>query len=118
MRLRRAWRAALASVVFHPRALAGLRKELEQARRDAGGAPAIAKRLAFLELGLRWTEIEARAHAFLADPNADKAAAKRTLDERFGLMRDVFQKTPLGLNVAYISWGEDAAWAKLGWKRP
>ena len=41
-----------------------------------------------------------------------------TPDERFALMKEVFQKTPLGLNVAYISWGEDGLWAKLGWKRP
>jgi hypothetical protein len=104
--------------VFTSEGLASLRKELDQARKEAEGEAIVAKRVAFLELGLHWTEIEARAHAFLADPNADRNAAKQTLDERFGLMRDVFQKTPLGLNVAYISWGEDAVWAKLGWKRP
>ena len=105
--------------VFDSRALAGLRKELEQARKEAGDDSLVVKRLAFLELGLRWTEIEAHAHAFLADPaTADKAAAKKTLDERFALMREVFQKTPAALNVAYISWGEDALWARLGWSRP
>ncbi len=110
---------AKVSTVFHPRALAGLRRDLDQARRDAGTDPAIAKRIAFLELGLRWTEIEARAHAFLADPaKADKDAARKTLDERFALMREIFQKTPLALNAAYISWGEDALWSRLGWERP
>ena len=107
-----------ATAAFSPEALAGLRKELDQARKEAGSDPVVAKRLAFLELGLRWTEIEAKAHAFLSDPKADKDAAKRTLDERFTLMKQAFQKTPLALNVAYISWGEDALWAKLGWKRP
>jgi hypothetical protein len=72
-----------------------------------------------LELVPNWTDIEARAHAFLTDPaKADKAAAKKTLDERFALMRQVFRETPLALNVAYISWGEDALWARLGWERP
>jgi hypothetical protein len=61
---------------------------------------------------------EAKAHALLADTKADKAAAKQTLDERFALMREVFQKTPLALNVAYVCWGEDALWARLGWERP
>jgi hypothetical protein len=104
---------------FSAEALGGLRKELEQARKEARDDTTIAKRVAFLELGLRWTEIEARSHAFLIDPaKADKAAAKKTLDERFALMRETFQKTPLALNVAYISWGEDALWAKLGWERP
>jgi hypothetical protein len=104
---------------FDPKALGRLRKELEQARRDAGNDPAIAKRIAFLELGLRWTEIEARAHTLLAEPaKAEKAAVKETLDERFTLMRQIFREAPLALNVAYISWGEDALWSRLGWERP
>jgi hypothetical protein len=107
------------ATAFHPKALDRLRKELEQARRDAGSDPAVAKRIAFLQLGLRWTEIEVRAHTFLADPaKADKEAVKKTLDERFTLMRRVFRETPLALNVAYISWGEDALWSRLGWERP
>lgn len=113
-----ATKKAKPSTVFHDKALAGLRKELEQAQRDAGSDATFAKRIAFLELGLRWTEIEARAHAFLTDPKVDKAAARKTLDERFALMRELFQKTPLALNVAYISWGEDALWPRLGWERP
>jgi hypothetical protein len=104
---------------FHPRALIGLRNELEQSRREAGSDPAIDKRIAFLELGLAWTEIEVRAHAFLTDPaTADKEAATKTLNERFALMRQVFRETPLAVNVAYVSWGEDALWARLGWKWP
>jgi hypothetical protein len=107
------------TAVFHPKALDKLRKELELARRDAGSDTAIAERIAFLELGLRWTEIEVRAHTFLADPaKADKESVKKTLDERFTLMRQVFRETPLALNVAYISWGEDALWSRLGWERP
>ena len=112
-----------ATEAFTPRALAELRKELEQARKEAADDKTIAKRVAFLELGLRWTEIEARAHAFLPNSSggpakADKVAAKKTLDERFALMREVFQSTPLAMNVAYISWGEDALWARLGWEPP
>jgi hypothetical protein len=103
---------------FTPEAVVRLRKELEQARREAGSDLAIVKRLDFLELGLRWTEIELRAHAFLADPKADRERARKLLDERFVLMREVFERTPLALNVAYIFWGEDALWDRLGWKQP
>jgi hypothetical protein len=104
---------------FSAEALDGLRMELDLARKEAGNNTTIAKRVAFLELGLRWTEIEACSHAFLIDPaKADKAAAKKALDDRFALMREVFKKTPLAVNAAYISWGEDALWAKLGWERP
>src|SRR3989440_13050865 len=97
-----------ATTVFSVKALAKPRKDLEQARQDAGADVTIAKRIAFLETGLRWTEIEVAAHAYLEEPaKADKAAAKKILDERFALMQQVFRETPLALNVAYISWGED-----------
>jgi hypothetical protein len=112
-------RKAKPTPVFNARALAELRRDLEQARREAGNDPAIARRIGFLEVGLRWTDIEARAHAYLTDPaKADREAAKKTLDERFALMREVFQTAPLALNVAYISWGEDTLWTRLGWERP
>ena len=39
-------------------------------------------------------------------------------DERLALMKEIFLKTPLALNVAYVSWGEDGLWDRLGWKRP
>jgi hypothetical protein len=99
--------------------LANLRKDLEQARKQAGADPAIARRVAFLEIGLRWTEVEARAHALLADPaKTDREAARRILDDRFALLREVFEKMPLALNAAYICWGEDALWARVGWQAP
>jgi len=108
-----------ATAAFHAEAIAGLRKELDQARKDAGDDATIRKRLDFVELGLRWTIHEARAHAFLdAGANADKVEAKKSLDERFALMQEIFRKTPLALNVAYISWGEDGVWGQLGWAPP
>jgi hypothetical protein len=105
--------------VFTPKALGELRQALQQAQRDAGDDIVVGRRIAFLERGLAWTEIEVRAHSFLSDPaKADKLAAKKTLDERHALMREIFQKTPLALNVAYISWGEDAVWSQVGWQPP
>src|SRR5262249_41811392 len=83
--------------------------------KEAGDDPAATKRIGFLELGLRWTAVEARAHALLADPaKADREAAKKVLDERFALMREGFVQAPLALNAAYVSWGGDALWAGLG----
>lgn len=107
------------ALVFDSKALVELRKELEEARKEAGSDSVILKRLDFLEVGLRWTEIECRAHAFLADAAAaDKTVAKKTLGERFALMKEIFRQGPLAVNVAYVSWGEDAQWARLGWTRP
>jgi hypothetical protein len=112
-------RKGKAAAAFGPEAIAALRKELGRARKEAGGAAAIVKRVAFLELGLRWAEVEARAHSFLSDPaKADRKAAGKVLDERLALMKEVFVKGPLAVNVAYVSWGEDALWARLGWGRP
>jgi hypothetical protein len=104
---------------FTPDVVKELCRLLEEARKKVGRDTAFARRLDFLEVGLRWTEVEAQAHALLADPaKADKAAAKKVLDRRRTLMREIFQKTPLALNVAYISWGEDAGWRRLGYRPP
>jgi hypothetical protein len=106
-----------AVAAFTPEAVAGLRKELDQARKEAAGDATVAKRVAFLEMGLRWADVEAHCHAFLTDPaKADRKAAGKALDERRALMKEAFQKVPLAVNMAYVSWGEDGLWARLGWK--
>src|SRR5262249_20700289 len=106
------------ALAFTSATLAALQKELDQARKDAADDHLVAKRIAFLELGLRWTVVEAKAHSLLDDPKADKETAKQTLNERYDLMREVFEKSPMALNAAYISWGEDGLWGRLGWERP
>jgi uncharacterized protein DUF4838 len=99
---------------FTREAIGELRDLLASARREAGDDETVLKRIAFLEDGLRWTDVETRVHAFLdAGDAADKAAAQNALDERFALMRELFEKDNLALNVAYISWGEDAYLARL-----
>lgn len=99
--------------------VAGLRKHLDQARTAAGDDATVRRRIDFLELGLRWTAVEAQAHGMASDPGkADKQVAKKVLDERFALMRQIFRTAPLALNTAYISWGEDGLWGRLGWSPP
>ena len=101
---------------FTPQALAELRDLLRQAREQAASDAISLKRLAFLERGLRWTETESRVHAFFQQ--TDKVAARKACEERFALMRDVFQNDFLAVNVAAISWGEDGYIKRLGWKHP
>jgi hypothetical protein len=105
--------------VFTPAALDELRGLLRQAREQATGDETALKRLAFLELGLRWTEIEIRLNAVLGKKaKPDKGGVKPLLDERFAMMRDIFQKDFLAINVGYVSWGEDGHLKRLGWRHP
>jgi hypothetical protein len=115
----RARREESARPAFPPEMTRELRKLLARARREASEEPTVLARLDFLELGLRWTELESQALAFLVDPaRADKAAAKKVLDERHALMRDLFQKSPFALEVAYIAYGEGGLWNPLGYRFP
>ena len=105
--------------VFTPAVVAELRDLLRQARQQAVNDETMLKRLAFLELGLRWTETEARLHTFFhKDAKLDKAGAKKACDERFAMMRDIFENNVLAVNVAYISWGEDGYLKRLRWRHP
>ncbi len=108
-----------ALAVFGTEVVNDLRRLVEQARAESGGDEAIGRRLDFLELGLNWTDLEAQAHALLASPaKVAPDVAKPLLDRRHALMREIFQKAPFALNVAYISWGEDALWNRLGYQPP
>jgi hypothetical protein len=105
--------------VFTPGVIAGLRAHLRQAREQAAGDEIILKRLAFLDTGLRWTEIEGRVHTFfLKDAKHDKTAARKACDERYAMMRNIFQNDFLAVNVASVSWGEDGYIKRLGWTHP
>jgi hypothetical protein len=96
-----------------------LHKLIAQATSDAAGDPEAAKRVAFIALGAKWTNIETHAQRLLtATEKPDPALVKRRLDERYAFMREVFEKQPYALSVAYISWGEDAVWGKVGWRAP
>jgi hypothetical protein len=81
-------------LAFKPEAIARLRAPLEKARAEIGQDRTSRERLAFLELGLRWTEVEAGAYA-----------AGRNSDERRDLMREIFRTSPRAVNVAYVAWG-------------
>ena len=79
-----------------------LKKCLEQARAEIGPEKEFAERLSFIELGLRWSEIQARAHASAKG----SAELKIASEERFALMKEIFRKSPLAVNVGYVLWGD------------
>jgi hypothetical protein len=110
------------NVAGHPYAQAVLDELgglLKKAREEAAGDAIVRRRIEFLEVAVRWMRVESRSHAMLvARDTADRVAAKRLLDERRALMREIFEQHHLALNVAMLSWGEDGGWKALGWKPP
>lgn len=101
---------------FSDELLGHLHRLLDDARNETANSTEAHKRVEFVGLGLRWTEIEIQAQRLLAAPEKpDAAAVKRILDDRMALMREIFKTAPLALNVTAISWGEDANWARLGY---
>jgi hypothetical protein len=104
---------------FTDAVLEELRKLIAQATSETAGDAEAARRVAFIALGLKWTDLETHAQRLLtADPKPDAATVKRVLDARYAFMREVFEKEPMALNFGYISWGEDAGWGKVGWSTP
>ena len=104
---------------FTDEVLEELQKLIAQATSEAATDADAAGRVAFISTGAKWTALETHAQRLLtAATPPDAATVKRVLDERYAFMREVFQKTPMALNVAYISWGEDGGWSKLGWSAP
>ena len=104
---------------FTDAVLADLRSLLEQAKSEAASDAGSLSRIEFIGQGLRWADVEERAHRLLVDPEKnDKAEVKRVLDERYELMRELFRNHPFAVNVALVSWGEDGVWSRVGYKFP
>lgn len=104
---------------FTDEVLAQMHKLIAQAKAEAAGDAEALKRVEFVALGAKWTDIETHARRLLTDPTKnDKAEVKRILDERHAFMRELFQKEPLALNVTAISFGEDGVWSRVGYQPP
>jgi hypothetical protein len=104
---------------FTDEVLDELRKLISQATSETASDADAARRVALVGLGLKWTELEAQAQRLLVAPaKPDAATVKRVLDARYAFMREHFEKNPVAFNFAYISWGEDAGWGKIGWSTP
>jgi hypothetical protein len=48
----------------------------------------------------------------------DRVAAARVLDRKYAMMRELFLKQHLAVNVAYCCWGEWGRFGALGWSGP
>jgi hypothetical protein len=108
------------TVPFTPEIVGELRGLLDRAENSAAGDEVVLARIAFLRRGLDFTDIQAQAYRFLREESqegkVDREAAHRVLDSKCWLMRDVFEKSHLAVNVAYVAWGGGARWRRLGWQ--
>jgi hypothetical protein len=103
---------------YTPAVIARLRQTLAEARSAAGSDDRVKQRIAFLETGLRYGELQGEVHrAFLAN-RADKAPLLRLLDERHEAFREIVRTQPFAVNVAYIAWREGSMWKRTGWTAP
>ena len=104
--------------------IAALRGLLDEADAAASSDEAVRQRIAFLRVGLDFTELQAKIYRFLrrdaekrlsADERAD---VQRLLDEKWLKMRDLFQNEHLAVNVSAMCWGEWGRFKRLGWEGP
>ncbi len=104
--------------------IALLRGLLDEADEAASSDESVLQRIAFLRIGLDFTELQAKIYRFLrrdaekrlsADERAD---VQRLLDEKWLKMRELFQREHFAVNVSAMCWGEWARFRRLGWEGP
>jgi hypothetical protein len=109
---------------YTPQAIAELRGFLDAADKAASDDQEVGRRIAFLRLGLDFTELQAKIYRLLrlsaqrrlsAD---EQAEAIRLLDEKYRMMRRIFEQEHFAVNTAAMCWGEWGRFKRLGWTGP
>jgi len=109
---------------YKPRVIDELRAILDAADKAAGDKPAVRRRIEFLRLGLDFTELQAKIYRLLGLAQqrqlsaAEKNEAIQLLDQKWLLMRRIFQQEHFAVNVSALCWGEWGRFKKLGWTGP
>jgi hypothetical protein len=101
---------------YTPTAIGKLRQILGDARAAAGDDARVKARIDFLEVALRYGELQAAAHDMMQAKPLDKSRLLPLLDERNAAFRDIVRVHPFAVNVAFIAWREGSMWTKTGWK--
>ncbi|MBL7153300.1 MAG: DUF4838 domain-containing protein [Phycisphaerae bacterium] len=109
---------------YTPRVIAELRGLLSEADNAAKENAEVQHRIAFLRIGLDFTELQAEIYRLLRlsgqrqlEP-AERTQATRLLDKKFLMMRNIFEENHYAINVAVMSWGEWGRFRRLGWNGP
>jgi hypothetical protein len=104
--------------------IAELRALLDEADNAARSDESARKRIAFLRIGLDFTELQAKIYRYLRRDAEKRLSAdervdvQRLLDEKWLMMRELFQREHFAVNVSAMCWGEWARFKRLGWEGP
>lgn len=109
---------------YTPQVIAELRGLLDAADKAAGNDTMVRRRIAFLRRGLDFTELQAKVYRMLRlsrqrpPTAAERADAKRLLNQKWLMMRRIFKEEHFAVNIAMLCWGERGRFKRLGWSGP
>jgi hypothetical protein len=106
---------------FTPDALRQLRSLLDAAEHAAGDEEPVRARIAFLRMGLNFTELQATLdarndQAAAKDPAFDRGHAEQLLELNYLTLRDIVRNHHLAVHAPYLMWasGGFARWSPVG----
>jgi hypothetical protein len=105
---------------YTPEVIAELRRLLDAAEKVAANETT-RRRVTFLRRGLEFASLQHRAYALVESWKGTRISAELTASvravqqEKWFLMRRIFQQDHLAVNVAMVAWGGEGSFRKFGW---
>lgn len=106
--------------LFTPDELDGLRQLLKEAA-DMTTDPEILERIAFLEIGLDYADLQIEIFRLsrMDDTPEVLSQAREILGRRHELFLDIMENNPFAVGVVWILWRENVRWERaFGWEPP
>lgn len=95
---------------------------LDGASERAAERTDVLNRIEFLKIGLRFARLQSQVHGLrnkkVNGEVVDSDSFKKLLDERFHLMRTIFSRHHMAINVANLCWADWGYWGVVSWQRP
>ncbi len=110
----------LAPAIYNEAAVQELHALLAEAKGVAGNDPKIRERIAFIEQGVAFADLQTRLYTSRdAKTPEEKARMRELLDERYRLFQNLFDANFYSIGLAHLNWKE--AWMtkkEYGWQPP
>ena len=109
---------------YSPQVITELGKLLDAADKIAGNNEVIRRRIAFMRLGLEFTEVQSKVYRLLRLSSLRKPTpierqqATKLLDQRWLMMRKLFEEDHYAVNVGMLCWADRGRFRRLGWTGP